>query len=98
MDGPVLIALIVATPPTIAAIGALAIGIRNARRADEAADKAALAAEKAAEASGRMVLLEGQVFEVGQRIDGRLTELLAASSALARAEGVVQGRSEREIP
>lgn len=49
------------------------------------------------DASAALTLIEGEVREVGDRIDGRLTELLKSTSALARAEGVAQGeQSQRD--
>lgn len=48
-------------------------------------------------ATEALTIIEGEVREVGERIDGRLSELLKSSSALARAEGVAQGeQSQRD--
>lgn len=49
------------------------------------------------DATEALTVIEGEVREVGERIDGRLTELLKSTSALARAEGVAQGeQSQRD--
>ena len=62
-----------------------------AERATVAAD-AAVAAQVAAEAGKKaIVATEAGIFELGKQIDGRLSELLKSSSALARAEGVAAG-------
>jgi hypothetical protein len=54
---------------------------------------AAAAAQTAAEASKREItVVAGKVVEVGKRIDGRLSELLALTEANALAEGRLQGR------
>jgi hypothetical protein len=82
----------------IAAVGAVAIGFRNSRKADAAKDKAAIAAtaaavaKEAALASQREVMVVGdKVVEVGKQLDGRLSELLREARASARAEGVAAG-------
>lgn len=93
-----LAATITAVATLVAAIGALAVGWRNSRAASEAkarAAEAAFAAERAkeaAEASRREIIAtKDGVFEVGKRIDGRLSELLKSATALARAEGIAAG-------
>jgi hypothetical protein len=91
----------------VAAIGAVLaviLSFLNRRAATEArakADDAAHAAERAkvaAEDSKREIIATKEgVFEVGRQIDGRLSELLRSSTALARAEGVAQGeQSQRD--
>lgn len=87
-------------PATIAAVGTLvtAVGtILIAFWAYRAKTHAARAAELAASNKGDIAVVQGEVREVGSRIDGRLTALLKSSSDLARAEGVAQGeQSERD--
>lgn len=95
----------------VAAVGALVFTWRNNQKAD-AAKKAAIstelkadAAKEAAEhAKALLVEINGSVFTIGEKIDGRLTELIHAKDALlevatarARAEGVAIGeQSERD--
>ncbi len=86
-----LAATITALATLVAAIGAVLVGIRNSRKAEVAAIAATIAKE-AAEASQReVVATKDGVFEVGRQIDGRLTQLMATATALARAEGIAQG-------
>jgi hypothetical protein len=60
-------------------------------RATVAAD-AAVAAQTAIESSKRdLVETANGIFEVGKKLDGRLTQLLEAATALARAEGKAEG-------
>lgn len=73
-------ALIAALTASIAAIGVL----WTRRKAAEAAE-AALAAKRA------LVEIDGAIFGLGERIDGRLSELLKAETGKARAEGIAQG-------
>lgn len=49
------------------------------------------ARRKIEDAAVDILLVKGDVHEVGRRIDGRLSELLASSSKLARAEGHAEG-------
>jgi hypothetical protein len=94
-------ATITAIASVIAAIGLIVTGVlaylarratlAAAERATVAAD-AAVAAQLAAESSKKaIVATQDGIFELGKQIDGRLSELLKSSSALARAEGVAQG-------
>ena len=62
---------------------------------------AAILAHRAREASkansAEIIAVNGEVHEVGERIDGRLSELLRSTAALARAEGVAAGdQSQRD--
>lgn len=62
-----------------------------AERATIAAD-AAVAAQTAAESAKKEIVATANgIFEVGKKLDGRLTELLASETALARAQGIAQG-------
>jgi hypothetical protein len=55
------------------------------------------ARQAARENSAEIIAVNGEVREVGERIDGRLSELLRSSNALARAEGVAAGeQSQRD--
>lgn len=101
MDFGDLATLIGALTGMVAAIGALYVAVRNSRKADEARDKALVAATKAsdaadeAKASKAAVMLVGDnVVEVGKRIDGRLSELLETARALARAQGIAEGTEQ----
>lgn len=87
----------------VTAVGTLVVGVRNSRKADDAALKAALAAERAAdakaaaEASQREIIATKEgVFEVGRQIDGRLSQLLETAKALAKSEGRAEGVAEVE--
>jgi hypothetical protein len=79
----------------VAAIGAVILAWRNSQKADEAKVKATLAAEAAAAAQREVIATKDGVFEVGRQIDGRLTQLMASATALARAEGVAQGEQRQ---
>lgn len=94
-------ATITAIASVVAAVGLIVTSVlaylsrratqRAAERATIAAD-AAVAAQAAAEASKKaIVATQDGIFELGKQIDGRLSELLKSSAALARAEGVAQG-------
>lgn len=85
---------ILAIATLVTALGAVAVGWRNSRKADAAKEEAALAAaaaltaKEAAEASKReIVATKDGVFEVGKQIDGRLSELLKLTEQAALAEG-----------
>lgn len=81
-----LASFITAIAALLAAVGGIVAAIL-AYRARRGVEDASLA----------LTVIEGEVREVGERIDGRLTELLKSSSALARAEGVAQGeQSQRD--
>jgi hypothetical protein len=68
-----------------------------ALKATEAASKASEAADLAAANQREIVVIHGEVVEVGKRIDGRLSELLKSTSALSRAEGRAEGeQSQRD--
>ena len=44
-----------------------------------------------------LTIVDGNVVELGDRVDGRLSELLKTTQALARAEGVASGeQSQRD--
>lgn len=98
MEG--LASVIVALGTLTAAIGALVVAIMNARASTSAREKALLAAAAAetarieAEAAKReIIVVHGEIMEVGKRIDGRLSELLALTEKSARAEGVIEGKA-----
>jgi hypothetical protein len=73
-------AIITAVAALIAAIGGIVAAVlaHRARKRVDVVEKA-------------LITIDGEVREVGKRIDGRLSELLRSSGALARAEGVAQG-------
>ena len=74
-----------AIPPTILAFAAYRTARSNAR--------AALAAQKAAEDAKEIILsTNGDIRELGKRVDGRLTDLLISSKAAAHAAGVIEGK------
>jgi len=56
-----------------------------------AKQRAANAETKVDETKVDLQVIQGEVHEVGERIDGRLSELLDASTKVARAEGVAAG-------
>jgi hypothetical protein len=83
--------MIAAIATLIAAGGGVVIGIRNSRKAEAAALAAAIA-ETAAKASRVEIMLVGdKVVQVGEQLDGRLSQLLTEARALARAEGRAEG-------
>jgi hypothetical protein len=52
---------------------------------------------KATEAVNELVIVKGQIHEVGAAVDGRLAELLRMAQALSHAEGVALGeQSQRD--
>lgn len=91
-------AILANLPPIIAAIGtflaaagALIVALRNASRADRAADAAEAAALAAHNSEAQIMVVGKDVVEVGKRIDGRLTQLLAATAKASYAEGQAAG-------
>jgi len=49
------------------------------------------------EVDAKIVRIGEDVYEIGRRVDGRLSELLAAEKGQARAEGVAAGeQSQRD--
>lgn len=89
---------IIAIATLVTAIGAVIIGWRNSRKADEAREKAALAAaaahtakEAALASQAEIIATKEGVFEVGKQIDGRLTALLEITRKSAYAEGQLAG-------
>jgi len=64
------------------AIVAAVISYRNSRKVDGAQKE--------------ILVTRGEVVEVGKRIDGRLSELLATTEKLARAQGVAEGRAAQK--
>ena len=94
---------IIALATLITATGAVLVGWRNSRKADEAREKAAIAAaaaltaKEAAEASKREIVLTKEgVFEVGKQIDGRLSELLKLTEDSAFARGQLAGPEKKK--
>lgn len=92
MDG--LANTIVALATLVTAIGAAVIGWRNSKKADQAREKAAIAAaaamtakEAAEDSKKEIIATKDGVFEVGKQIDGRLSELLKLTESAALAEG-----------
>ena len=91
-------------PATITALGALvsAIGVillafwsyRAKERAAVAADKATVAAALAAESQKAIIATKDGIFELGQRVDGRLSELLELTRTSAHAEGMEDQRKK----
>jgi hypothetical protein len=55
-----------------------------------AAEAARLAAEQS---KVEIIATKDGVFEIGKRVDGRLSELLTTAKALARAQGLAEGRA-----
>lgn len=81
----------------VAAVGAFVVARRNRKAGDAAKLAAELAADAALALKAKVVEIDGSVYQLGQRVDGRLSELLAASSAQARAEGQAAGeQTQRE--
>jgi hypothetical protein len=72
-------ATLTALATLIAAVGALFISWRSARSAQDAKTE--------------IISTKDGVFEVGKKIDGRLTELLKLTEAAARAQGLLNGRA-----
>ena len=75
-------ALIAAMAAFVAALGGLIMGIRNSGKAE------ATRAE--------VISTKNGIFELGKRVDGRLTRLLELTEAAARAEGRLQGAKEEK--
>lgn len=91
---------ILALATFVTAAGAVLVGWRNSRKADDAKEKALLAAaaadlaKRAAEDSKREIVLTKEgVFELGKQIDGRLTQLLALTDSEAYARGKLEGKA-----
>jgi hypothetical protein len=80
----------------VTACGTVYIGIRNSRKADEAKIAAAVAAKAATDATAAIVRTENGVFQLGERVNGRLTKLLATTEAMARAEGHASGVQDEQ--
>jgi replicative DNA helicase len=69
--------------------------IEEARVKAAVAAAAASAAKIAAEDSNaRIIRIGDEIFQLGKRVDGRLSELLDATKAQAHAEGVTQGEAD----
>jgi hypothetical protein len=81
--------VIVAVATLVTALGAVIVAWRAAGRAKEAKDAAD---------SNRLeiVATKDGVFEIGKRIDGRLTQLLKTTEELARAQGELVGRAAQK--
>jgi hypothetical protein len=71
---------ITAVAALVAAIGGIVAAVLSYRARRRVEDVEAL-----------VINIDGEVREVGRRIDGRLSKLLETTGALARAEGVAQG-------
>jgi len=56
--------------------------------------KTAKVAEKTEETNAKLVEVKGEVFAVGARVDGRLTELLESRTTEAHSAGLKQGEQE----
>jgi hypothetical protein len=78
----------------VTAVGAIVIALRRTNGVKSAADAVAAAAATIEESKAEIIATKAGVFEVGERIDGRLTQLLEETRANARAEGKVLGRDE----
>lgn len=96
-----LAAVLLAIATLITAVGTLIVGLRNSRKADVARERAreasarAEAAKLAAEDSKReIVRIGGEVFELGQRVDGRLSQLLELTETAALAKGRADAQNE----
>jgi hypothetical protein len=74
------VAIIVSIPPTLVALGALIIGLRNSRKVDDA--------------KAEIVQTKDGVFELGKAVDGRLKELLEITKSAATAEGHAAGLTD----
>lgn len=94
-------------PATLTALASLVIAIGvivsavlsyRTRQATAAASAASANAQRAAEASqAEVIAIKGEVYEIGKRIDGRLSELLTEQTGRARAEGITFGeQAERD--
>jgi hypothetical protein len=80
-------------PPILTALGALV----TACGAVYAAIQARKGRKIANEVDAKIVRIGEDVYEIGRRVDGRLSELLAAEKGQARAEGVAAGeQSQRD--
>jgi hypothetical protein len=87
MTEAIWVAVVIAIPATISA------GV-----AWFAARKAGKAARVIEDMAPAIIATQDGVFEVGQRIDGRLSELLETTRALSRAEGKAEGeQAQRDV-
>ena len=76
--------IITAVAALVTAVGAIVIALRRTSGVKDAAAAVATAIE---ESKAEIIATKLGVFEVGDRIDGRLTQLLEQTRANARAEG-----------
>jgi hypothetical protein len=74
----------------VAAETAKEIAAEKGAAAVAASEAAKLAAEQS---KVEIVATKDGVFELGKRVDGRLSELLETAKALARAQGLAEGRA-----
>lgn len=108
-SGDLMVAVIVATPPTLVAAAAWYVARQNSAKAEAARLAALAAAEHATEAAvlaaaakADIVQTKDGVFELGKRVDGRLEELLQttreAATAAGLAAGIAQERASPQSP
>ena len=88
--------IILAVAALLTAAATLWVAIRNGQKATTAAEKATTAAELASSSAADVVKIGQNVYEIGARIDGRLSQLLLAEKAASRAEGRLEGRIGQE--
>lgn len=98
LDVPATITALASFVIAVGVIVTSVLGFLNRRASAEARERAtvaadaAVAAQVAAESSKREIIQTANgIFEVGKKLDGRLSELLASATALARAEGKAEG-------
>jgi hypothetical protein len=82
-------AMLTAIAAFVAALGAIAIGWRSGRKADEA--KAILP-----EIHREIVSTKDGIYELGKQLNGRLTLLLETTKKVARAEGRAEEAADEE--
>ncbi len=89
MSDPVALAIIGMMAATVSAVVAL-VGKIVTRRLDRAD-------ANAQRREARIIEVAGEVYEIGQKVDGRLEELLRTARAASHAEGITAGeKAERD--
>jgi hypothetical protein len=81
VDQTVIAVAVIAAIPGLVATFAAYMARRDAQHAKRAADKSV----------EEIVIVHGEIRELGRAVDGRLTQLLKTSSDAARAEGRLEG-------
>jgi len=84
-------AILTALGAVVTAVGVILIAYWSYR----GKERAAAAADLAEDAKREVIAVRGDIFTVGEQLDGRLSQLLKTSTDLAHAEGRLEGKAER---